>query len=39
MMTPEIERKNLLLGWELFGLFLLLFVGTVGVALLYLALD
>ncbi len=39
MMTPEIERKNLLLGWALFGLFLLLFVGTVGVALLYLALD
>ena len=38
-MTPEIERKNLVLGWALFGLFLLLFVGTVGVALLYLALD
>ena len=39
MMTPEIERKNLLLGWALFGLFLLLFAGTVGVAFLYLALD
>ena len=39
MLEPEIERKNLLLGWALFGLFLLLFAGTVGVAFLYLALD
>lgn len=38
-MNPELERKNLLLGWALFGLFLLLFAGTVGVAFLYLALD
>ena len=38
-LTPELERKNLLLGWALFGIFLLLFAGTVGVALLYLALD
>jgi hypothetical protein len=38
-LTPELERKNLILGWALFGVFLLLFVGTVGVALLYLALD
>jgi len=38
-LTPELERKNLLLGWAPFGIFLLLFVGTVGVALLYLALD
>ena len=37
--TPELERKNLMLGWALFGVFLLLFAGTVGVALLYLALD
>jgi hypothetical protein len=37
--TPELERKNLILGWALFGVFLLLFAGTVGVALLYLALD
>jgi hypothetical protein len=35
----EIERKNLLIGWGLFALFLLLFVGSIGVALLYLALD
>lgn len=27
------------LGWALFGLFVLLFAGTVGVALLYLQLD
>ena len=27
------------LGWALFGLFLVLFAGTVGVALIYLALD
>ena len=38
-MTPELERKNLLWGWALFGVFLLLFAGTVGVAFLYLALD
>ena len=39
MAQSEIERKNLLLGWALFGLFLLLLAGTVGVAFLYLALD
>jgi hypothetical protein len=38
-MTPELERKNLVLGWALFALFVLLFAGTVGVALLYLAFD
>jgi hypothetical protein len=38
-MTPELARKNLILGWALFGIFLLLFAGTVGVALLYLYLD
>jgi hypothetical protein len=38
-LTPELVRKNLLLGWALFGVFLLLFVGTAGIALLYLALD
>jgi hypothetical protein len=37
--TPELERRNLVLGWLLFGLFLLLFAGTVAVAFLYLALD
>ena len=38
-LTPELERRNLILGWALFGVFVLLFAGTVGVALLYLALD
>jgi hypothetical protein len=35
----ELERKNLRFGWALFGLFWLLFFGTVVVALLYLQLD
>ena len=38
-LTPELERKNMILGWALFGVFVLLFAGTVGVAFLYLALD
>jgi len=38
-MDPELARKNALLGWALFGLFLLLFAGAFGVAFLYLALD
>ena len=38
-MTPELERKNLILGWALFAIFVLLFAGTVAVAFLYLALD
>lgn len=38
-LTPELARKNLILGWALFGVFVLLFAGTVGVAFLYLALD
>jgi hypothetical protein len=38
-MDPELERKNLLLGWAIFGLFVLLFAGTFLVALVYLQLD
>jgi len=38
-LTPELERKNLVLGWLLFGVFVLLFAGTIAVAFLYLALD
>jgi hypothetical protein len=38
-MDPALARKNTRLGWLLFGLFLLLFAGTFGVALLYLAFD
>jgi hypothetical protein len=36
---PEVARRNNLLGLALLGLSLLLFAGTVGVALVYLALD
>jgi hypothetical protein len=36
-MDPELARKNVIFGWALFGLFLLLFGGTIGVAFLYLA--
>jgi len=38
-MDPELERKNMVLGWALFGIFVLLFLGTVLVAVLYLQLD
>jgi hypothetical protein len=38
-MDPELARKNLRLGWALFGVFVLLFAGTVAVAFVYLALD
>lgn len=39
MLDPETQRKNLVLGWALFGLFVLLFAGTAVVALLYLQFD
>jgi hypothetical protein len=39
MLDPETERKNMLLGWGLFVLFLLLAAGTVAVAFIYLAVD
>jgi len=32
----ELARRNVRLGWLLFGVFLLLFGGTIGVAVLYL---
>jgi hypothetical protein len=35
----ELSRRNLRFGWALFGLFWLLFLGTVVVALLYVQLD
>ena len=38
-MNPELARKNVLFGWALLGVFLLLFGGTFGIAYLYLALD
>jgi hypothetical protein len=33
------QRRANLLGWALFALFLLIFAGSFGVALVYLALD
>jgi hypothetical protein len=39
MTDPELERKNMILGLALFGLFLVLFGATVVIALVYLALD
>lgn len=38
-MDPDLARKNLRLGWLLFAVFLVLFAGTWGVALLYLHFD
>ena len=39
MLDPELARKNMRLGWALFGLFALLFGGTFVVALIYIALS
>jgi hypothetical protein len=39
MLDPELERKNMKLGWALFGLAVVLFAGTFGVALAYIALS
>lgn len=38
-MDRELARRNKRLGLLLFGVFWLLFAGTVGVAFLYLAFD
>jgi hypothetical protein len=39
MLDPELERRNMRLGWAIFGLSLVLFAGTFLVALIYLQLD
>jgi hypothetical protein len=36
---PDLARRNNRLGWLLFGVFVLLFAGSFGVAFLYLAFD
>jgi hypothetical protein len=33
---PDLARRNVRLGLLLFGVFVLLFAGTIGIALLYL---
>ena len=38
-MDPELARRNVRLGWLLFGVFLLLFAGSFGIAFLYLHFD
>jgi hypothetical protein len=38
-LNPELARRNLRLGGILFGLFVLLFAGTVAVAFIYLAVS
>jgi hypothetical protein len=35
-MDPELARRNVRLGWMLFGVFVLLFAASIGVAFLYL---
>jgi hypothetical protein len=35
----ELGRRNVRLGWLLFGVFVVLFAGTFGIAFLYLAFD
>ena len=32
----ELARRNARLGWLLFGIFVLLFAGSIGIAFLYL---
>ncbi len=39
MLAPELARRNNRLGFALFGLFLVLFLGTAVVGLVYLQLD
>jgi hypothetical protein len=39
MLDPEVERKNVLLGLALLGLFLVILAGSVAVALVYLAVS
>lgn len=38
-MDDDLARRNVRLGWLLFGVFVLLFAGSFGVAFLYLHFD
>src|SRR5215468_2786053 len=37
--TPEVAHKNVVLGWALFGISILIFFGAFGVSLIYLHFD
>jgi len=39
MLERETERRNMLWGWGLFVLFLLIAAGTVAIAFIYLSVD
>jgi len=39
MLDRELARKNMRMGWALFGLFLVLFAGTFLVAAIYIKLS
>jgi hypothetical protein len=39
MLDRELAQRNMRMGWALFGLFLLLFVGTFVVAAIYISLS
>ena len=39
MNEHELARKNMILGLALFGIFIVILLGSVGVAFVYLALD
>ncbi len=39
MIDSQLARKNTILGWALLAVMVALFAGTVGVALIYLAVD
>jgi hypothetical protein len=38
-MDDDLARRNVRLGWLLFGVFVVVFAGTFGIAFLYLAFD
>ncbi len=37
--TPELARKNVVMGWALFAIALLIAAGAVGVSFIYLHFD
>jgi hypothetical protein len=39
MLDPETERRNMLWGWGLFVLFLLIAAATIAIGFIYLAVD